>query len=407
MIGKKLPHIFFGIDDPFPPWRLDIDELFAHQLAAKGVRILWAAKRNGIGACEEVLYLGQRALLPSGIASGGIARRLINEFLQLIFELGLFFRLLGEKVDLIQIRDRRYFLGVLVWLAARIKGIPFVYWLSYPYPEHILEMARQETGWRHIFLRVQGGLTSLILYRFLLRRADHVFVQSEQMRQDIAEYGIDPDKMMPVPMGVPPKLLTWVAQKEIGQGVSGRIVYVGTLARIRKLQTLIDAFVLVHKRFDTSHLVIVGDGDRPEDKACLVAMVRDYGLENAVTFTGFVPMEDAWSWAASAEVCISPFYPTPTLNSASPTKLVEYLALGKPVVANEHPDQALVLEQSLAGVCVPWGAESFAEGICGFLADPQKASRVGALGPAWVAKHRSYDILATQVLDKYQEILGR
>jgi hypothetical protein len=43
------------------------------------------------------------------------------------------------------------------------------------------------------------------------------------------------------------------------------------------------------------------------------------------------------------------------LNPASPTKLVEYMALGKAVVANDHPDQRMVLEQSGAGICVTVG----------------------------------------------------
>ncbi len=41
------------------------------------------------------------------------------------------------------------------------------------------------------------------------------------------------------------------------------------------------------------------------------------------------------------------------LRAASPTKLVEYMAMGKAVVANDHPEQKRVIEESGAGYCVP------------------------------------------------------
>jgi glycosyltransferase involved in cell wall biosynthesis len=81
------------------------------------------------------------------------------------------------------------------------------------------------------------------------------------------------------------------------------------------------------------------------------------------------------------------------------------MALGKPVVVNDHPEQADVIAKTGAGVCVSWGAESFATGIAGLLKDPERASAMGAVGPAWVAKHRTYDRVADMVAQRYMDIL--
>jgi hypothetical protein len=60
------------------------------------------------------------------------------------------------------------------------------------------------------------------------------------------------------------------------------------------------------------------------------------GLSTAVTVTGFLPMEQAWEFVKQADICFSPLYPIPVLLSTSPTKFIEYMAMAKCIVANEH-----------------------------------------------------------------------
>ena len=168
---------------------------------------------------------------------------------------------------------------------------------------------------------------------------------------------------------------------------------------------LIDAFALVHQHCPTATLLMVGDGVKPQERASLEQQAIALGFGEAVKFTGFVPIEDAWSYAASAAVCVSPIYPSPILNCGSPTKLFEYMALGRPVVCNSHPDQTAVIKESGAGLCVDWGVPEFAEAMIWMLEHPQEAEAMGAKGPAWVAANRTYPILAEMVWRKYQEIL--
>ncbi|MBV8633327.1 MAG: glycosyltransferase, partial [Burkholderiaceae bacterium] len=93
------------------------------------------------------------------------------------------------------------------------------------------------------------------------------------------------------------------------------------------------------------------------------------------------------------------------LDVGSPTKLVEYMALGRPVVCNNHPEQSAILAECPAGLCVEWSAAAFAEAMLELLQNPEEAEAMGARGPAWVASNRTYPILATQVWNRYQSIL--
>jgi len=104
-------------------------------------------------------------------------------------------------------------------------------------------------------------------------------------------------------------------------------------------------------------------------------------------------------------VCLSPYYPSFALNSTSPTKLLEYMAMSRPVVANEHPEQSLVLAESGAGICVPWSEQAFAEAIEELLDDPELCRRMGANGHRWVKKNRSSRFLADVVEKRYKHLI--
>jgi glycosyltransferase involved in cell wall biosynthesis len=95
------------------------------------------------------------------------------------------------------------------------------------------------------------------------------------------------------------------------------------------------------------------------------------------------------------------------LNSTSPTKLIEYLALGLPVVANDHPEQRDVLKSSQAGVCVPWGARYFAKGVTWLaVRGPVVRERMGESGRRWVLAHRTYDRIADELEHQYLKLLS-
>jgi len=103
---------------------------------------------------------------------------------------------------------------------------------------------------------------------------------------------------------------------------------------------------------------------------------------------------------------VSPFFPTPILDSTSPTKLVEYMALGIPVLANDHPEQRQILHESRAGVCVPWGARFFARGAEWLIHLPtEKKAQMAQAGRSWVEANRSYSRIADELEATYDQVV--
>ncbi|HET7132249.1 MAG TPA: glycosyltransferase, partial [Gammaproteobacteria bacterium] len=96
----------------------------------------------------------------------------------------------------------------------------------------------------------------------------------------------------------------------------------------------------------------------------------------------------------------------PILKSTSPTKLVEYLALGKAVVANDHPEQSEVIAQSGAGLVCSWDEGEFARAIVELLENPERAAAMGRAGREFVAAKRTHWAMVDLVADRYHAVLA-
>ena len=81
------------------------------------------------------------------------------------------------------------------------------------------------------------------------------------------------------------------------------------------------------------------------------------------------------------------------------------MALSRPVVANAHPEQSLIIADSQAGICVEWSAENFANAILQLLNDPEAAEEMGRRGREYVRANRTYAVVAPAVADVYRELL--
>lgn len=398
------------VREPFPTYRVDVSILFGQELIGRGHHIDFVMQ-----AATEAQQTGPQPWNTATVWVGkklgrqGAWFRLGDHALSLLHDLRCLFLVDPRRYDAVQVKDK-FFVAPLIYFAARLRGLKFFYWLSFPMPDaQLLRAAESATSFRRL-IRLRALTAKWLLYRWLLPRADHVFVQSEQMKQDVIAYAISADRVTVVPMGVPKEELqdtvngTDRSEAELGPVLD--VVYLGTIARARRIEVLVDALIELRKMGIGSHLTVVGDGDNRQDREFLEKYVAEAGANENFSITGFLPRWQALDRIGRADIAVSPFYPVSVLQSTSPTKLVEYMSLGLPVVANEHPEQRRVLRASRAGVSVPWGGRYFAKGIR-FLAEIGRVRRLemGLRGRQWVRENRSYDVIASALESKYFELL--
>ena len=398
--------LMFLMRDGLPPFRPDVAVLFGKELPKLGV-------------CSDLL--GQQAPESEGGADwpagrlfvhGRIRQGLLSDALRPLHDLAMVWRLRSEH-RIVQVRDKIRS-GVLGLLVARLSGRPFTFWMSFPMAEGFrirTEQVGRERGLLVLALnRLRAVMADRVFYKWLAPRADHLFVQSDTMLDFMAERGVSRQRMTAVPMGVDHEVFAAVsAPVRRPAELDGRrvLAYLGVMGRVRESDFLLDVLRRVREEEPTTMLLLLGDGASPDEQAWLRERIAASGLSAHVWLTGWLPQEQALSLLKCADLGLSPIPRGVLFDVSSPTKAVEYLALGLPCVGNDVPDQRQVLESSGAGLCVPMQVNAFAGACLRLLRDEAGAATMARLGPPWVAAHRSYAMLAAQVAQSYEGLLRR
>ena len=168
-----------------------------------------------------------------------------------------------------------------------------------------------------------------------------------------------------------------------GAGGRAGIAYLGDITEERGLLTAVDA---VGRSGVGAPLTLIGRCSH-QVRVRLEAAARAGGVD--LTFTGFLPPAEALAEVARHALAISPLHDTPNYRHSLPTKLLEYLALGVPVVASDLPGSRDVLDGSPAVVWVPAGdVESLATALGAAFHDADLAEAALAAAGGVRARYR-------------------
>ena len=401
---RKPCSIAFIVRDPLPPVRADLLALFGAEMP-----------RHGVGS--ELVGQGSGGAATRWDAGGmHVVGRCGSRYASLLSPwwdlLGLLRARRRVRPDAIQVRDK-IASGLVGRLAAAVLDVPFIYWMSFPIVEGYAaqrdDLGRRGRRLAWLAHALRAAAARRTLYRLVLPAARHVFVQSDAMADWLAGQGVDRGRMTAVPMGVDAALFD---RRRVVPSADPRldgrrvVLYLGRVARSRRSDFLLEVAALLRQSEPAVLLVIAGDAPSAEEMAWMRAGIARHGLAAHVLLTGWLSQRDALGYAVRAEVGLSPIPRGVLFDVSSPTKLVEYLALGIPSVANDIPDQARVLAASGAGLCAPMEAGAFAAAVRRLLHEPGLAAGCAARGPAWVRANRSYAILGQAVARAYDGILA-
>lgn len=403
MRSKQLS-IAYIVRDPLPPLRADVLTLFGAEMPRYGIGTALVGQAGS--------HTGDPWLAGGMYPVGSLRSKLASVLSPLWDTLGLVRAWRRARPDCVQVRDK-IASGLVGRAAAALLGVPFIYWMSFPIVEGF-EVRRDDIGQHGRGLRwlahaLRAWASRLVIYRLVLPGARHIFVQSDAMADWLAAKGFARSRMTAVPMGVDAHLFDRATVEPVRDPrLDGRrvVVYLGRVAQSRKSGFLLDVAERLRDALPDTLLVIAGDAPSDDEMAWMRREIERRGLGEHVLLTGWLPQKTALGYAVRAEVGLSPIPRGTLFDVSSPTKLVEYMALGIPSVANDIPDQQLVIDESGAGLCAPMQAQPFADAVLRLLRDPALAAQFAQRGPAYVRAHRTYDILARNVAKTYTNLLA-
>ncbi len=249
--------------------------------------------------------------------------------------------------------------GLPALLAAKRLGIPFQYEMR-----GLWELTRvsRTPGYENS----AGFLRGLELEGFVASKADRVFTISEQLKKFAQQrWNIPADRFNLLPNCVDPDRFIPSEPQGI---IPDTIGYAGSLISYEGLDTLIDAVDVLLRQGVKVRVNILGDG---EARSQLEERVCRLGLSDSISFLGRVSPESARDILGSCALVCIPRKPFKVCEIVPPIKLVEALAMSKPVIVPDLPVFRDEIGKSLAGWFFKAGdATDLAQVIKSALADP-------------------------------------
>ncbi len=255
----------------------------------------------------------------------------------------------------------------------------------------------------------KGTLHSLLGFfeRLTFRTADVVVSTNESYRKIAMQRGSkSPDKVFVVRTG--PDVSRWPERPSVDpRWRNGRrylVGYVGVMGEAEGLDLLLETIrIIVFERGRRDiQFVLVGDGIVRKE---MEALAHRLGLDGYVTFTGRVSDQELMSALGSADVCVNPDRFTAWNDKSTMNKILEYMALSKPIVQSDLTEgRVSAAESSLYARHDDTG--DFADKILELIDDPARRAAMGAAGRRRVERELAWQHQAPNLLAAYRAVFA-
>jgi glycosyltransferase involved in cell wall biosynthesis len=287
----------------------------------------------------------------------------------------------------------------LVALPLKARGARFVFDQHDLVPE--LFQSRFPTGGALLY-RV-----AVLFERLTFAVADGVISTNESYRRVAIERGrVDPARVAVVRSA--PDLGRFVRREpdeSLRRGKKHLVAYVGVMGPQDGVDYALRA--LAHLRHeigrDDVQTIFMGAGDEYDE---MLALAERLGLSACVEFPGRVSDEFLQRCLSTADVCLSPDPKNPLNDVSTMNKVVEYMAMGRPLVSFELVEARV--SAGGAAVYAPANDEAaFAARLDELLDDPERRERMGELGRIRVEQELSWAVSRRNLVAFYDQLLGR
>jgi glycosyltransferase involved in cell wall biosynthesis len=219
----------------------------------------------------------------------------------------------------------------------------------------------------------------------VLRSATRIAVVSEPLREELLSRGIEEARIVVQPNAVDPERFNpgidgSAVKRALGfEGARCVFGFIGSFGRWHGIAPMIEAFAEFSARSaDDVRLVVIGDG---AGRAAGEDYARELGAGDRIVFTGAVAQTQAPACLAACDVLLAPHINNPdgSMFFGSPTKLFEYMAMGRAIVASRLGQIAEILEDERTALLVPPGdVTALAAAMERIAADGPLRERLGA-----------------------------
>jgi glycosyltransferase involved in cell wall biosynthesis len=302
---------------------------------------------------------------------------------------------LSRRIDFVQACNPPDLL-FLIALILRPTGARFVFDHHDLVPE--LFLSRFPKGGRALH-----RLTKIV-ERLTFATADAVISTNESYRRIALERGGMTDERVVVVRSAPDleRFTPRQPDASLRNGKQHLLAYLGVMGpqdgvdyALRSVQHLRDELGR-----DDFHCIFMGDGDSYDE---MVSLSEELGIDDIVDFPGRVSDEFVQCCLSTADVCLSPDPLNPLNDVSTMNKVVEYMAMGRPIVSFDLTEARVSAGNS--AVYVGGNDELvFAKEVDALLRDPDRRRQMGASGRRRVERDLSWDVSRRALIGFYRRL---
>ena len=175
--------------------------------------------------------------------------------------------------------------------------------------------------------------------------------------------------------------------------------YVGSFASYQGIDLLFAAMPPALRKCAALRFAVIGG--TPQEIAERRAALAAEGLADRVAFVGKVPPDELPCWLAASDIVLSPRI----AGVNTPLKLLDYLKVGRAIVATDHEANRLILDEKTA-LLVPIDPEAFAEGVASLAADRARREEIGSRGRRLVDETYNFGVFRAGLAKVHGAVLG-
>jgi glycosyltransferase involved in cell wall biosynthesis len=228
-----------------------------------------------------------------------------------------------------------------------------------------------------------------------LRTGTKILVSNKDTKKIIIdEYGVKSEKISIIPNGVDLSLFNITSKKN-----PRKIVFAGAMYYHRGLDILLQAIPYIIKKIPDTKFVLLGSGAEMDK---LKKIVLENKLEDSVEFKGWLKREKIPENISDASIGIGPLRLTDVTSRALTIKVLEYMAVSLPIIAQKGTLPEDVLENEKNGYFIE-NVNDLVEKIILLLNQPEKIKEMGIQSSKMVQKF-SWDKVVKNIIEESKKI---
>ncbi|MFP4528776.1 MAG: glycosyltransferase family 4 protein [Candidatus Kapaibacterium sp.] len=262
-----------------------------------------------------------------------------------------------------------------------------------------------KANWGKLYLKKIHTIAELMQFE----AADRLLAPSNAVKRQLVRYGADERKIVVNPNACDPDVFS---DKTDGSAIRRKynmedrfvVGFLGTFGPWHGVDELARAIPQIIERVPEAMIFFVGDGTlRPQ----VEEIIDREGVRDHVIITGMIGHSEVPPHLAACDVLTSPTVQNPDRTEffGSPTKLFEYMAMGRPVVASAVGQIAEVIEHGKNGLLTAERSpDDLAEKIIYIYNNPEKAAAIGRSARDTVISNYTWRSNAKRIIAAYHGI---